>query len=445
MKPMKSIKKIAAGIVAVATMTGVAACGSSNDSGSDSAAKSNGPVEIEVWTWSTTGQQQAEAFNKSQNEVKVKVVLQASNTAQQQNFRNAFEAKKSLPDLVQGFAPLTTNVANGWAEDITDSIQPILGIFSDGAKKNAELNGKYYGIPVAPAGQYSISNTDVLSKYGVEAPKTWDDLLALGKKANADGVKIFNLAGEDPSVLMQLAQEAGAQWFSIDGDSWKVNFLDDGTVKAAGIIQQMIDGKMVSNETWTDTGSLYKFFDSGKLAFMTTQYWSVPNFKTNMPSTSGKWQISAYPEIDGTAKVPGIVSQVDFVPKGTDKAHQDAVMKWEKYINSDEGIEAGRDKASNTVPLPSGLSGDLTKYVKANIPEGFYSNPDDAVDIINTATKDVMGGFNLGPNYDAWFPELQDQWGKAVNGQITVKEALKNTQDFVAKDLKSKGINYKVD
>ena len=438
-----TMKRVGAGVAAVATLVGMAACGSSSN-GDDTSSKSSGPTEIEVWSWSTTGQQQADAFNKAQSDVKVKFVLQASNTAQQQNFRNAFEAKGKLPDLVQGFAPLTTNVSNGWAEDITDSIKPILGIFNEGAKANAQLNGKYYGIPVAPAGQYSISDADVLAKYGVEAPKTWDDLLALGKKANADGVKIFNLAGEDPSVLEQLAQEAGGNWFKIKGDKWQVNFLDDGTLKAADIIQQMIDGKMVSNETWTDTGSLYKFFDSGKLAFMTTQYWSVPNFKTNMPNTSGKWEISAYPTIDDTFKVPGVVSQVDFVPKGTDKAHQDAVMKWEKYINSDEGLEAGRDKASNTIPLPSGLSGDLTKYVKANIPDGFYSNPDAAVDIIGTATKDVMGGFNLGPNYDAWFPELQDQWGKAVNGQITVKDALKNTQDFVAKDLKSKGINYTI-
>lgn len=34
--------------------------------------------------------------------------------------------------------------------------------------------------------------------------------------------------------------------------------------------------------------------------------------------------------------------------------------------------------------------------------------------------------------------------GQGRNGQITVKDALKNTQDFVAKDLKSKGINYTI-
>ena len=64
--------------------------------------------------------------------------------------------------------------------------------------------------------------------------------------------------------------------------------------------------------------------------------------------------------------------------------------------------------------------------------------------VISKAQAASVGVFSEGPDYDAWFPELQDQWGKAMDKQITVKQALQNVQDFVAQDLKSKGISYKI-
>ncbi|NMM94112.1 ABC transporter substrate-binding protein [Bifidobacterium oedipodis] len=447
MKSWKTLKNVSAAILAGALTVSMAACGNTADTTAGDT-KSDGPVEIEIWSWDKNGQNVVDAFNKSQDEVKAKFVLQASNTAIQQNFRNAFKAESGLPDYVQGFAPLTTNVANGWAEDISESIKSILGDYTDAAKSNAQLDGTYYGFPTVGSGQFSLINTDVKAKYGVEDPKTWDEVLELGKKAQADGVKVFNLAGEDPSVLEALAQEAGANWFQIDGDQWKVNFLDKGTLKAADVIQQMIDGDMVSNQTYKDRPSLYSFFDSGNLAFMTTQYWSINGYKTNMPNTSGKWEPFEYPAIDDSgSKTPGIVSQVAFVPAGTDRTHQDAVMKYIHFTNTEEGIEAGRDPETKTTGVPQGRSADtidIDKYIKANIPENFYSDDDKAFDVVKNATETVLGEFNLGPNYDAWFPELQDQWGKAVAKQQTVKQALENTQQFVADDLKSKGINYTI-
>ncbi|MCH9275993.1 extracellular solute-binding protein [Bifidobacterium amazonense] len=449
MKPMKSVKRITAVVASAACLLGAAACGntSSNDS-SASSSTSNGPVEIEAWGWDKNAHIAIDKFNKSQNEVKVKYVLQASNTATQQNFRNAFEAKSKLPDFVQGFAPLTTNVSNGWAEDITDAIQPLLPKYTDAAKANASLDGKYYGLPGVADGTYAIFNTDVLAKYGVDAPKTWDDVIALGEKMKADGGTVMNLAGEDPSGFMQIAQAAGAKWFSIDGDNWVVNMQDEGTDKAVDIIQTLIDGDMVSHQTYQDKPALYNYFDSGKLGMTTLAYWSSTGYKTNMPNTSGKWEAGNFPQVvAGKDNVPGIISQVAFIPKGTSKEHQEAVIKWINWQNTPEGYEAGRDPDTNTLGVPAGRTDkanlDVEKYIDEAIPDKFYSNDDEAKKVILNAAQNAMGGFDLGPDYDAWFPELQDQWGKAVAKQITLKDAIKNVQKFIVNDLKDKGINVK--
>lgn len=451
MKSWKTIKTAGAALVAGTLAVSLAACGSSNagDKTAGDDAKQSGPIEIEIWGWSTTGEQVVEAFNKSQDEVKAKYVLEASNTATQQNFNNAFKAKKDLPDLVQGFTPLVTTVANGWAEDITDSVKAILDDYNEGAKESAQVNGQYYGIPGAGTGAFMLINTDTLAKIGGEAPKTWDEALELGKKAAAQGIKLYNLAGEDPSGLEQMAQLAGAEWFKIDGDRWVVNFTDDKTMKAADVIQQMIDGDMVSNQTYKDKPALYSFFDSGNLTMITCAYWSVTGYKTNFPNSSGKWAAYDYPQFEDNGEYvsPDLGSNASFIPKGTDKAHQDAVMKYIHFTNTDEGIDAGRDPELKTTGVPAGLNPDkidLDKYIEENIPDNFYTDDAEAAKVIKHAVESVPATFALGPNYDAWFPELQDQWGKAVAKQQTVKQALENTQKFVAEDLESKGINFKI-
>lgn len=445
---MMSVNHLMRSCTAAALCIGLAASAAGCSSSSQAQKSESGPVTIEVWGWDKNAHRVVDDFNRSQKKVKVRYVLQASNTATQQNFRNAFTAKSGVPDYVQGFAPLTTNVANGWAADITDSIQPLLKDYTKAARSNAMLNGKYYGIPGVASGQFALINTDVLSRYHVQAPKTWDEALALGRRAQKDGIKLFNLAGEDPSTLLALSQEAGAKWFTIDGDRWDVNFHDAGTKAAATIIQQMIDGDMVSNQTYQDKPALYRFFDSGKLAMITTQYWSIGGYQSNMPKSAGKWEPFAFPAISDTQKgAPGIMNQSAFIPAGTSRSHQDAVMMYMHYLNTKRAFEAGRDPETHTTGLPQGLTPqtiDIDKYVHENIPHGFYSNDQQAFTIVKQATDNVLGSFDLGPDYDAWFPEMQDQWGKVVAHQQTLDQALDKVQTFVAHDLKSKGINYQV-
>ena len=45
-----------------------------------------------------------------------------------------------------------------------------------------------------------------------------------------------------------------------------------------------------------------------------------------------------------------------------------------------------------------------------------------------------------GPNQAAAFDELQGWWGKAVVGQVTIREALEHMQEWTVADLESKNI-----
>lgn len=402
----------------------------------------SGPVTIDIWGWNAeTGKQLTDAFNAAQSDVKVNYVLQASNTATQTNFRNAMEAKSGVPCLVQGFAPLTTMVVNGWAQDISDAVKPTEDKYNDGAKAAAKVNGQYYGLPAGADGQFMIINKDTYQKFGVKVPTTWQEFVDAGKAFKAQGVDVTNLAGEDPSTLMNLAQQGGSEWFAIDGDKWKVNFTDKATLAAADIIQQLIDNDLVSNQTYKDKPALYSYFDSGKMASTTTQWWSLTGFKTNFPATSGHWEAVPIPQFSADKKATPGRSTPSFVPVGCE--NPEAVVKYADWLATPEGIQAGKNPKTQSVGLPTSLK-DPSPYVKDIVPKGFFVDDSKAADVIVDAQKATVGKFELGPNYDAWFPELQDQWGKAVAGKIRLSEALKNVQTFVAEDLKKKGISYTV-
>ena len=439
---MTARKRWLAAGVAFAALAGLTAC-SGTAGGAPTASADKGPATIEVWGWNAeTGKQIADAFNAAQDDVTVKYVLQASNTATQTNFRNAFEAGKDLPCLVQGFAPLTTMVVNGWAEDITDVVKKSAKTYTEGALAAAKVDGRYYGTPSGSDGQFLIINKATYDKFGVAVPKTWDDFLAAGKTFHEHGVDVTNLAGEDPSTLLNLVQQAGAEWFSIDGDKWVVDLTSKESLAAADVVQKLIDGDYVSNQTYQDKPALYSYYDSGNMASTTTQWWSLGGMATNFHTSLGSWEAVPIPQFAGAKEpvTPGRTTP-SFVPKGCKDA--DAVMKFVDWQATKAGIEAGRNTKTGAIGFPTQIP-DPSPYVDEVIPKGFFADPDKAADEIVFAQKHVIGKFELGPDYDAWFPELQDQWGKAVAGQITVADALKATQDFIASDLKQKGIGYTV-
>ncbi|MEA5455240.1 extracellular solute-binding protein [Sinomonas sp. JGH33] len=407
-------------------------------------ANSSGPVTIDVWGWDPITKQVADAFNKSQDQVKVNYVQQASNTAMQTNFRNVMESKKDVPCLAQGFAPLATSLVNGWAQDITSYIKPIEDKFGAGALAGAKLGDKYYGIPGAPSAQFMMVNAKTLKAGGVEAPKTWEELIKTGKSLAPSGVKVINLAGEDPSVLVNLAQQADAEWFKIDGDKWTVNLHGKETLKAADVFQQIVDNGLNSTQTYKDRPALYSYFDSGKLATLPTQWWSLPGLQTNFKNSLGDWEAVPNPQFEGATgeRVPGRGS-ASIVPVGCE--HPEAAVKFSTFALTDpKGIEASRNKDTGTVGIPAALK-DVSQYTEAVVPTKLFGqSPKEVGRVIADAQANVIGGFELGPDYDAWFPQLQDQWGKAVAKQITFKDALANVEAYIANDLKSKGIDYTI-
>ena len=437
----KKVLSVAAAIAAIGLVSG---CGSA--AAPSAPAADAGPVTIDVWGWDAESTPNVvAAFNASHDKIKVNYVLQASLKATQTNFRNVMESKKDIPCFIPGIGPMATTLVNGWAQDITQYVEPIKDVYSKGAQATAQVDGKFFGFPAGPSATFMMANKAVYEKHGLAVPKTWEEFVTTGKELKKHGVTVMNLAGEDPSTLLQMSQQAGASWFEIDGDKWKVNLQDDATMKAVDIIQQMVDNDLVAHQTYQDRPALYSYFDSGQLATVPLAWWSMAGYQTNFKASLGQWEAVDVPQFKGAKEfVSSGMADPGFVPVGCENpAAAVEYIHW--TATSKEAIEAGRNKKTGAIGVPTALA-DVSTYTEDVVPDKMFGTQPAAEvgKVIAKAQNAAVGKFERGPNYDAWFPEMQDQWGKAMAKQITLKEAMANVQTFITKDLDSKGIKYEV-
>ena len=83
-------------------------------------------------------------------------------------------------------------------EELSDYID--LSNFPEEMLNYGRRNGVLNAIPIAMNAETLYFNKNIYDSYGLELPKTWDDLFAAAKKMKADGV--YPLAGADKSIWL---------------------------------------------------------------------------------------------------------------------------------------------------------------------------------------------------------------------------------------------------
>jgi multiple sugar transport system substrate-binding protein len=423
-------------VVALSLCLSLAACGGGGDS--DAAAKTTkGDVQLEFWSWTDGIQQQVAAWNKQHPETQVTYVNAAGDTVYQ----------KLRAAITSGNAPCLSkmdgmNLANFAADGLLTDISEVAARYKDAytvAAWNAvSPGGTTFGIPMGSSPLFTAYRADLFQKYGIKAPTTWDDVIAAGKavRRKDKNVKVFNMAGEDPSTLVDLSWQAGAQWYKIAGDHWEIGFTSPDALKAGDTVQQLVDNDLASNASYADPG-VFKTWDLGRTILMTTSTWQLPIYDTNFPKSKGKWQLADAPVFDPAEPRTSSNFDVTAVLKGC--KYPDRAARFAAWLSSSkESLTALTDPASKSGLFPAVK--DVSPYVDKIIPTGMFNGKSDSARIITTAASRVGEQWQYGPDYAAMYSEMQKQWGKVMKKELTVKEMLTHLQEWVLADLKNKGV-----
>jgi len=175
-----------------------------------------------------------------------------------------------------------------------------------------------------------------LDAVGETYPKTWDDVIRIGKKfqASKDRFGVAMQAGDPPSMIDAginlLVYGNGIPHPLVDGKGEIV--IDHPDVARATIeyLKLFTEHKLVSpetvNQTFTD---MYQLIEGGRVGMFRVGNWNVGKWDKSPPA--GDYIVGPYPAIDGGTSSM-VVGSVRGMAVPVNAPHKDAALEFVKFI-----------------------------------------------------------------------------------------------------------------
>ncbi|MEV0175846.1 extracellular solute-binding protein [Streptomyces sp. NPDC050803] len=427
--------KVAATSVAVALgATALAACGSSDD---DTEAES-GPVSLTYWTWTPGMDKVVDLWNKGpgkKDQITVTVKKQASGDTLVTKILTSHKAGKA-PDLVQAeYQALPTLVSNDALADISEEAVDAKSKFADGVWQQTTLGtDAVFAIPQDIGPMMFYYREDLFKKYDLDVPKTWDEFAETArklKKADPD-TDLTTFSANDSGLFAGLAQQAGAKWWTTEGDSWKVGINDAASQKVAKFWGDLVKEGAIDNQPMY-TPAWNKALNTGKQIAWVSAVWAPGTLTTAAPDTKGKWAMAPLPQWsegeNATGSWGGSSTAVT-----TDSKHKAAAAKFAAWLNTDDAALQALAKESGIYPAATNAqtSGAFTS------PPEYFSNQADfytqAAEIAKTTAPSAWG-----PNVNVAYTTFKDAFGAAAKNKSDFVAALNKMQDDTVADMEKQG------
>ena len=360
---------------AAAVSISLAACGSSGPAGTAASADS-------ATMWGLTGgnqpvlQQSVTDWNSAHPDSSIKLDFFA-NDAYKTKVRTAVGAGQG-PTFIYGWGGgvLKSYVDAGQVDDLSGFLADnpeVKDRYLPAVLKNGVIDGKTYALPnnnVQPVVLYF--NKDVFDKVGAQAPKTWDELMALVPKFKDAGIAPFSLGGQsrwpDLMWLEYLVERIGgpevfANIAANKPDAWS----DPAVTEALTKIQQLVDAGGFANgfsSIAADSNADQALLYTGKAAMILQGGWIYQGMKKDAADfvKSGKLGYTTFPTVSGgkgdATDVVGNPSNFWSVSsKATDGQKKAALDYVKSGMFSDSNIQALID--SGAVPVVKGIESKL--------------------------------------------------------------------------------------
>ena len=295
------------------------------------------------------------AFQKFQEENKdtMEITLETYSTEDYKTKIKVQTASDNLPDVFTywGGSMLNDMIAAGLLENVDT-------YFSDSTTvKRDEFNpasfayytsadGNTYGVPIESTRGVFLANKDLFSQYGLQYPKTYDDLKAVSKVLNDNGIIPIAIgsSGGTPSEFFysELYNQYSGAADEIKNLTTTRKFATDNALKVANDIKDMIANKMfpadtVANGGWAASLQLY----TDKKAAMTYTYpWMFESIPEDIQNSSEVIPVPMMPDatVDPATLMTGFTVYGFTINKKSyeDQAKHDAMVKVCDFLASND-------------------------------------------------------------------------------------------------------------
>ncbi|MFE2559941.1 ABC transporter substrate-binding protein [Streptomyces sp. NPDC059352] len=434
---MKASRTRIVGTVVVTALTlALAGCSAVGGSagGSDGGSDGGESAELTFWGWAPGYADAVKAFNRSHPGIKVTYQeVQPGAKGGYQKMLNAVQAKNA-PCLAQvGFETLPSFAAQGALQDVSKVARQDTADFLPAALHAVSLGDALYGAPVDTAPMALFYNKKLYDSLGLKPPATWAEYKEQAKRIHASGPGRYISSPYLNYDYAGLAWQAGASWFGVEGDAWKVGVASEANRKVASYWQGLVQDGVISPAPMYDQ-AWYTGLGNGKIATVVGAVWQAGVIKGGAKDGAGDWAVAPMPQWKaGDTAVGNAGGSATAVLKGCESTK--AAWTFAHWLSTDRTTYGELVTKASLFPASYGLK-DLPQ-LKAKDP---YFGGQPIYDVFARASRNVSTDWTWGPVMSKTTADLDDALGKAWAGKGTFKDALTTTQAKTVAELRNQGL-----
>lgn len=273
------------------------ACGDEDEKGSSEEESSNGDEKtiefMHLWPEGSSKQHneivQSIVEEFEENNEGVKVEMEILGNEQYKEKLKVLSASNELPDVGMTWAggfiepyvsgDMFTSLDDVIDENLSDSFVP-------GTTEAYAVDGETYGLPLELNITPVYYNKAIFEEYGLEEPKTWDDMKNVVQTLVENDVTPITLGNKDAWTgsmwYMYLADRIGGTDVLNNAISRTGSFEDPKLVEAAGEIQELVDmGAFINGYNGLGNDEAKGYFINEQAAMYLMATWDLPEWTTN--------------------------------------------------------------------------------------------------------------------------------------------------------------------
>ncbi|CAQ01801.1 sugar ABC transporter substrate-binding protein [Clavibacter sepedonicus] len=407
--------------------------------GGDGDTSADGPVTLDFWTYSVKGNDpKAQAIVDRYNELNPDVTVKLSEvggTADTSSKLLAADRADETPDIVQvEYRALPSLVVAGVVKDITDDVADAKDDVADNIWDLTTFDDRVYGVPQDIGPAMFTYRKDLFEQYGVEVPTTWAEYADAAEKIHTADPTVY-ISSFDPGEFQFFAAQAaqaGAEWWTNDGDTWKVGIDSEESLATADFWQDLVERDLVKVEALV-TPEWNAEINDGKVLSWAAASWVPSVINAVAPDTAGKWESAPLPQwTEGDASVPFVGGSAYLVPEKSSDA--EAAAKFATWLStSDEG-----SKLLLSLDLYPGGNGGREATAKS-APPALMPDQADFYQIADQVIEDTTIPVTWGPNVNVAQTVFNDAMNAAALKGTSFRDVYTATQDAVVADLEKTG------
>jgi multiple sugar transport system substrate-binding protein len=204
-------------------------------------------------------------------------------------------------------------------------------------------------------------------------------------------------------------------------------------------MQQLLDKDLVSRISYAEYPAMMQEYDAGKIAMRQLSTWQLVGHQRSVQRTLGEYEPAPNLTVAGQSEPLSAADTAGIVVPSLCEEQQAAVDAAVWLATQDTPVGFMADPVDGSGWYPATTNPD--PYLEGLVPRQLFGEyADETIPVIHES-EDFAEGWVYGPNSRAMYEELADQWGKAMNGDVTVASILDHMQEWTVNDLRDQGVN----